>query len=353
MKVDAELETRTLEEADLPRVLSLLSSAMAGGPTGERTEDFFSWKHRQNWFGPSPGLVALDGERIVGVRLFLRWRLALGGETLDAVRAVDTATDPAYQRRGIFRRLTLELLERLESTERVDLVFNTPNASSRPGYLKMGWHDVGLLPIHVSPVRPLRFLRRVNRARTANAGGTAAAVAGNVPEESTRPDCALPEASAAFADSRALEELLAQASHDDRVHTPLDLGYLRWRYAAAPGLDYRAILVHRGGALSGVGFARLRTRAGLTELTLDDVVVAAGDRDAASRVLRGARCRGVDHVTAHLAAGSETAACATRALYLPNPSGGIRLFANPRTPRARAVLEQQRWRLSLGDLEVF
>ena len=50
------------------------------------------------------------------------------------------------------------------TAEGVDVVFNTPNTQSRPGYLKMGWIDVGRLPVAARPtglrslVR-LRFLK--------------------------------------------------------------------------------------------------------------------------------------------------------------------------------------------------
>ena len=46
-------------------------------------------------------------------------------------RAVDTATDPEFQGRGIFTRLTLEALDALPA-EGVELVFNTPNARASP-----------------------------------------------------------------------------------------------------------------------------------------------------------------------------------------------------------------------------
>ena len=65
-----------------------------------------------------------------------------GRSTLRAVRAVDTATHPDHQGRGLFTALTLHALEACRA-EGVAFVFNTPNDVSRPGYLKMGWREVG------------------------------------------------------------------------------------------------------------------------------------------------------------------------------------------------------------------
>src|SRR5262249_43359766 len=104
---------------------------------------YFAWKHRENSFGASPSWVAVEAGRIVGFRTFLRWEFVdRQGNRARAVRAVDTATHPDAQGRGIFRRLTLHALDDLARDD-VDFVFNTPNDKSRPGYLRMGWVDVG------------------------------------------------------------------------------------------------------------------------------------------------------------------------------------------------------------------
>lgn len=346
------VDVRPLATADEAEVLALLSETMAGGPTGSRTMDYFVWKHRANPFGASPGVVALEGDRIVGVRLFLRWHLALGGRRVRAVRAVDTATHPDYQRRGIFKSLTLRLLDQLEQDENIQLVFNTPNADSRPGYLRMGWRPVGVLPVRISPVRPVRFLRGVRGASHANASGSADAVAPGGKASSVRP-CPAPTARAVLAASREVADLLEARAVPERLHTPLSPAYLDWRYAEAPGLDYRAFPVYRGGRLVGLGLGRIRTRASLTELTLGDVIVAQGDRRAARAVLQVARQSGVDHVALHATPGSEVGDVALTSGYLTVPGSGIGLVANPRAGCPDGVLDPGRWGLSLGDLEVF
>lgn len=347
------LEIRPMVADDRDEVLDLLTVTMAGGPTGNRTAEFFAWKHEHSPFGASPGLVAVHEGRIVGVRLFLRWELATGAHTIKAVRAVDTATHPDYQRQGIFRRLTLALLEQVQTDDGVTLVFNTPNADSRPGYLKLGWREVGLLPVHISPVRPLAFLRGVRGARTANASGSASAVAGASSPLVAHRQCPLPTAATAFADPDGLQGLLDQLAPTTRLHTRLTLEYLRWRYADVPGLDYRCVPVSERGELAGLAFGRVRRRADLVELTLGDVIVRAGDRRAARRVLRAARRSGVDHVAVHAGPGTVAARETARAGYLRAPGNGIGLVAKPQGVAPLDVLDPGSWQLSLGDLEVF
>jgi GNAT superfamily N-acetyltransferase len=96
--------------------------------------------------------------------VWLRWRFVATGRRWDAVRAVDTATHPEYQGRGIFRRLTTSSLDAAARGGRRH-VFNTPNEQSRPGYLKMGWEEVGKLPSAVRFRSPVAAASAAVRAR--------------------------------------------------------------------------------------------------------------------------------------------------------------------------------------------
>jgi len=117
------MEVRSLDiEADLDQVLSLLSVSLSN--TGD--QDWFKWKHINNPFGPSFGYVAEENNKIVGVRLFLRWNLQYENSVIRALRPVDTATKPEARGKGVFKKLTLHGLSFLNSDNNY-LVFNTPN----------------------------------------------------------------------------------------------------------------------------------------------------------------------------------------------------------------------------------
>lgn len=348
----APVAVRVLENQDEPAVVALLRSALGGGPTGDFNEAFYRWKHRRNPFGASPGLVATSGDEVVGVRLFMRWQLAGAAGPVQAVRAVDTATHPGFRGLGIFRRLTMELLDRLDEAGEVDLVFNTPNSSSRPGYLKMGWRDVGTFPVRIAPVRPARLLHGARGALRSTAGGGSAGPDA-VSAEHVRPQPFEPAGRLLGDRSDEVADLIRAARKGDGLHTPLSLPYLTWRYGDAPGLDYRCITVEHRGRLVGLGFGRIRQRGQLCEFTLADVLVRDGDRGTARRVLSKARRAGADHVTVHTAAGSEARRAALPAGYLSVPRYGVALVANPRRPVRPDPTNVASWRLSLGDLEVF
>lgn len=120
---------------DIPEVVQLIRDNLDDSISHE----FFTWKHLQNPFGKSYGLLASDGEKIIGLRMFMFWKFLNSADRriLTAIRPVDTVVDQNYRGRGLFKKLTLAGLE--ECKEDYEFIFNTPNENSLPGYLKMGW----------------------------------------------------------------------------------------------------------------------------------------------------------------------------------------------------------------------
>jgi len=258
------IEIRAAGPSDRPAVLDLMAASLGWSSDG-RHEAFFDWKHAQNPFGPSPAWVAVDGGEVVGFRTFLRWEHRTPeGRVLPAVRAVDTATRPSHQGRGIFRRLTLQALDDLRA-EGVAFVFNTPNDRSRPGYLKMGWTAVGRLDAGVRVTSPAS-VARLARARVP-------ADLWSVPSQGGRP---APEVLA----DPGLADLLASAPPARGLATRHTPDYLRWRYGFAP-LAYRAVTLGHD-VLSGLAVFRVRRRGAARECALCDVIAPEGD----SRVQR-------------------------------------------------------------------
>ena len=205
--------------------------------------------------------VAEADGRIAGFRTFLRWEFATAGTILRTVRAVDTATDPDFQGRGIFTTLTLAAIEELRA-DGVDFVFNTPNDQSRPGYLKMGWRVVGRLPIALRPTGPAGLLR-IARARTPAARGAVPTTAGT-------------PATTVLADRGLAEALLAHTPAGDGLTTHRTPEYLRWRY----GLETLHYRVTGGPAGLGAGAVvfHLRRRGPAIEAVICETLVPPGDR---------------------------------------------------------------------------
>jgi Acetyltransferase (GNAT) domain len=333
----ADLGIRPYRSDDEAAVLGLLSASLGGGPEGERTAEFFRWKHLRNPFGESYMLVGEAGGELAGLRAFMRWRFRAGERTLHAVRAVDTTTHPGHRGRGVFSALTTAALEALG--DEVDFVFNTPNRASGAGYLKMGWRVVGRPHVGIRVRRPARFLAGMRSK------GRTSAPPGPPPPVAAEP------AAEALADGHGVAALLAAAAdREPRLHTDRDAAFLRWRYGEVPGLDYRTV---RLPGRDGLAIFRVRPRGGLWECAVADVVVPRGDRRAAAALLRRAAWAArVDHVTCLFPPRSTARRAAARSGFVR--ARGPLLTARP---VGRGLVpdptDLASWAVTLGDLEVF
>ena len=309
---------------DIPAAIAVASAALGWRP-GEPHEAFFRWKHLENPAGPSPMWLAVDGddpagETVVGFRTMLRWSFAgPDGIVRRAVRAVDTATHPSHQRRGIFRALTTAAVEDL-TAEGVEFVFNTPNDDSRPGYLRMGWREVGRVPTRFA-LRGPGSLPRLARARTA--------------AHKWSEPCAL----GATIDD-AIDDIMALVAvtpSPAAIVTVRSREHLCWRYGFAP-LAYRVVRTDDAAAV-----VRLRRRGGALEAVLAEIF--SPTRDATRRLLRRLRRElPADHLLT-------LAAPPHPAPWLPTlPRLGPRLTVRDLAGTGPALDDL---RLSLGDIELF
>jgi GNAT superfamily N-acetyltransferase len=203
-------------------VVRLLRRVLDRPGQGVHDDAFFAWKHLDNPFGPSIMLVAEVDDRIVGFRAFMRWRLEIGGRAVDAGRPVDTVTDPDLRRQGVFSALTRAAIERLEAFG-IEMLFNTPNDQSLPGYLKMGWTPLGRATRTLLIGGPM-VVGRAMLTRVTGAGVR-------------EPAAADPRNGAAPGAWDALATAL-RARAAGGVAVAKSPAYLRWRYADHPWFRY-------------------------------------------------------------------------------------------------------------------
>ena len=322
--VDSDITIRRATDDDLERIVEVGAAALGWKP-GEPNEDLFRWKHLENPFGTSPIWVAEEGDRLAGYRAFMRWEFdGPDGRRWRAVRAVDTATHPDFQRRGIFRQLTMQGVEEM-TAEGVDIVFNTPNIRSRPGYLKLGWRDVGRLPVAARPTG-LRSVARLRGARAAAEKWSEESATGAPAVEVLADD--------------ALGSLVAPDTGG--LSTPWTLELLRWRYRLEP-LRYRVWVPD--GVDGGVVFFRVRRRGTARECSVASVLTPVGDAARGRRLLAGLAAS-VDAEYLLCIGASDL-----RHGFIAVPRQGPRL-----TTRALASEPPKgmgEWSLQLGDVELF
>jgi GNAT superfamily N-acetyltransferase len=326
----ADVVVRRAGADEAPAILSLAAAAL-GWREGEPNEALFNWKHRDNPFGPSPMWVAeIDGQ-LAGFRTFLRWEWDRGSgtSTARAVRAVDTATHPDFQGRGVFTKLTLGAIDELIA-DHVDFIFNTPNDQSRPGYLKMGWQVVGRLPVRIRP-RGVNALVRMAGSRVPADKWSLESDTGAAPAE-------------AFSNAAAIESLLASQPPVSGLRTHRSAPFFRWRYGLGP-LAYRVLLAG-SDLVDGFLVFRLRMRGGAVEAVVADVVVPGGSSEIEQQlVMELARVSGADYLIRidhrRFPPGR----------FLPLPRQGPILTWRAVTESTMPTLD--RWDVRLGDIELF
>jgi GNAT superfamily N-acetyltransferase len=322
----APIVVRRADVHDFPQILELARRALGWTDDDAR---FLEWKHLENPFGASPMWVAHADERVVGFRTFLRWEFVTpAGDVVQAVRAVDTATDPDHQGRGIFTQLTLDALAELPGLG-ASLVFNTPNEKSLPGYLKMGWRELGRLAVVVQPTS-IRFPRVIATARQP---------AGRWPLPTTAGE----DPAAALADTAAVDALLAALPTPRGLATRRTSGFLRWRYGLEP-LGYRVLTL--GAPSDGLAVFRRRRRGEAVEGVVCDVLVPGGDPRAEQELLRRVRRAAAADYLLRL-----DRRAVTRGPFVRLPRVGPVLAC--RALDEAPAPDLSGWALTMGDVELF
>lgn len=308
---------RRFQLDDLPEVLDVLRAALGETPLLKRTPELWAWKHEINPFGPSLVVVAEVEGQIAGVRAMMRWDLKTSkGETIRCLRPVDTATHPGFGRRGIFQKLTTFAVSEAEA-EGIDLIFNTPNSASGPGYLKMGWQEVG--PVGVM-IRPL--LRRGEKVSEFSAPDPTAFFSTMVGEPGLE-----------VADRPALG-----------LRTPRTSEYIEWRFTRHPTARYRQVT--RGDQ---VAILRPNVRSRRKEIVVSELF---GD-DTGSVVRETARSARAAYLAGWFSKGAPERRGALLGGLIPVPKvRALTLMTRPLRPLPFEATSPSSWDFSLGDLEL-
>jgi GNAT superfamily N-acetyltransferase len=310
------IKIRPFAERDLPAVIEILKHALGETTNLRRTPEWFAWKHVQNPFGPSIILVAeIDGQ-IAGLRALLRWELVTpDGQVWRCARPVDTATSPAFLRRGVFRALTMEAVE-VARAEGLDMLFNTPNSKSGAGYLTLGWQRVGSIGVMIRP--KIRLIGR--RFEGPSPFSPELITSGALPVD--------------------LDVIVDRSPRG--LRTPRRPAYLAWRFLKNPAAKYFQISTGEGTAV-----VRPNYRSGRAELIIADLFGADASR-AARVAVRSARA---SYVASWFSKGSPERAALRRAGFLSVPGlKALTLVARPLGMRELPRFEA--WDLAPSDLEL-
>lgn len=313
------MEIRKATQNDIPKIIQVLKASL-GEDKLELSERVWTFKHIDNPFGSSIVYVAVENEIIIGVRALMRWEWHCGSKKYSALRAVDTATHPYHRGKGIFKKLTLKAVENSKSIGD-HFIFNTPNDQSRPGYLKMGWKEVGKIMVGIKPSLSFLSIRNHKLHYEINK---------NISDFQLEGLCNLW--------NKKLRET-------EKIFTPKSPAMLKWRYENNPLQSYE-VYAEEGFYIA----AYIKARGKFNEFRISEYLY---DEELISKNIHKKIIKGVV-----MKFGCQVISYSPSLLNMFSKSGnyGPILTLNPINLSANSAdyfMEIKNWHNSLGDLELF
>ncbi|MGB3752431.1 MAG: GNAT family N-acetyltransferase [Parerythrobacter sp.] len=341
-----EYAMRYATDDDLPQILDLLRSNLSNEGVTSKTRAFWAWKHCNAPAGPSPVLVATaPDEKVIGLRAAMRFDvIELSGKVIHALRPVDTATHDAWQRKGIFSNLTLELIRDLRGTP-VQLLFNTPNNNSLPAYLKLGWQVVQTVSICITAGSLRKILSNYKPTGTYPD-------ADRVMRDGTRVSIRRFN----DIDREERESLLAicedyeAARPRSGLRTVRNRVTLSWRYSH-PTAEYRILRIYRSADSIPIGIVvfRIESRKGLRGALLIDLFKCP-ETGITSILTIARRAIGVAFYAYAISEGSSEYDALSRGLSLTVRQVNL---AQRGVDVEDKIFDNNHWDISLADIEMF
>ncbi|VAX38814.1 hypothetical protein MNBD_PLANCTO02-120 [hydrothermal vent metagenome] len=356
------LEIVPYTEAHRDEVLSLVNLSLGEKQILKRDAAYWHWKHEENPFGRSLMLVGLQEGKVVGMRAFLRWQLNWQGERIEAAKPVDSVTHPQARRQGVFSQLTTAACDMAQQMG-IQILFNTPNQNSLPGYLKLGWQQVGLVPSLVKVTSPATASWKLLKSLISSK---------HFKQEIPTSDWFISDptdTSQLFGEGdkfeEAFENLLLKSNSlnknsSEHILTDKTISFWRWRYMGHPHYQYYVERCYDGAELTGVLFYRLNVRRGLREVMITDIVTNPEKKNVVKKLIAQLSEQVRSDYFVSLATKSHETFNELRASrFRIVPRKGLQLVARSLVDQGDSegfdfnndIYQFDRWSLSLGDLE--
>jgi hypothetical protein len=221
---DGDIEVRLPTPEDLPAIGELYRAVKGRS----RPESVTRHRFFDTPWGDPPALIAVDGDKCVGMVLVWPVALRVGDEVVLGGQGTDGATHPDYRNRPRFFVGLIRAGIQLMEERGVDVYYTFPNARSvKVVKVVAGTYlgEVGAWGLEFGPRGGFGFLRRKWR------GLGALSVAGATPP---------PE----------LAVLIEEALGDEPViRVDKSPTWLEWRYSPATAERYEWLLLHEGGSM--------------------------------------------------------------------------------------------------------
>jgi GNAT superfamily N-acetyltransferase len=294
------------------------------------------WRFVDTPAGVIPGMVALDGDRVIASYTAWPITLRIGGETVQGAQSMDTMTDPDFRGRGLFVALAAASYAMMAEAG-YDIIYGFPNDSSFPGFMRrLEWTHIGDVPVLKRVVAPLPAMLDPVPLMTVKAWH------GRLDSDT---DWTIEETDV----SAATLAGLPRRSRDDDVHLRRDTAWFAWRYHSHSQNPYRMITVHRDRVpRAALVYHEEGNRGVLAETLGDTAALQAG----ILRYVQLARQRGVRVITAMTTDAASVELLRRAGFWF---RGHERLIVRRLSDRPLRVdpFDLQNWTLYGGDHDVY
>ncbi|NJO53429.1 MAG: GNAT family N-acetyltransferase [Bacteroidales bacterium] len=245
---------RSFEPDDLPAFGDLFAACFGY----RRPEAFEAWRVLKTPIGVTPGMVAMDGGRLVACATIWPTCLMLGKERVKAGILMDLMSHPDYRGKGHFVRIVTALQDRL-ALSGFDVLYAFPNDNSYPVLVhRLNWDHTGDVPIWRRPIAVLRDkpppVPQAAKALIKIASRRSSTRGWRISEDMLTP--------------RDLADIERRGDGDRSAECRIarDETWFAWRYAPESGMGYRHLVASdSSGAQACIIWREAHRRAFVTE----------------------------------------------------------------------------------------
>lgn len=142
------LHVRPIRDQDWPGIQEVQSATYG---EDAMSPEVYQWWSKGLSSGQRGGVVAVSGERIVGVQP-MEYFQYIGGETpYTGGMLTGVAVHPVFRRQGIFTKM-IDACEQDAWSTGAEFIVTLPNDRSKPGFVKRGYVDLGRRTLLLAPL---------------------------------------------------------------------------------------------------------------------------------------------------------------------------------------------------------
>jgi len=153
-------KVRDGDDRDMKEILSLRGDAFGEMEKDKLDPRFWRWEFMEGPGGKALIYVVEEENKIVGHFADLPRQFSIHGKTVQGTLSVDLMVHSDYRRKGIFEAMGKYAIGRVKNENGLFLMSYPVRRGTIQGFKKIGWEEVGGLPVLVYPIR---FSGIVNR----------------------------------------------------------------------------------------------------------------------------------------------------------------------------------------------